>query len=128
MRKFQQIHRTTKPTGDPNLPHEVEWALNIKEAMSEKADGTTGSVHDDKRFDDKDDDVNIDFDGVLEEEVATSAAAAVPNPDAAATPDWSPATAAAPTAAPVAAPCWSPDTLPMTSQQFNHQLQGRRGE
>ena len=145
--EFQQLHRTTEPTGDPNLPHEVEWALNIKEVMREKADGTTGSVRDDERFEDEDEDDEEEKEGeednvfigtigsILEEEGGeldptqphpparggsenhTRAANSTPLPA-------SLSTTVIPAAATAAPPRCSP---PTTTQRFNNQLQGMRG-
>ena len=137
-RKFQQLYRTTEPTGDPNLPHEVEWALIIKEAMRDKADGTTGSVSDDERFEDEDeddeeekegeeDDVFIGTIGSILEEEGGELDPTQPNHTRAADSTPLPAslsTTIIPAAATAAPPRRSP---PTTTQRFNNQLQGMRG-
>ena len=42
-RKFQALHRTKEPTGDPNIPSPVLSAQRIKRMIEEKTDGTRGS-------------------------------------------------------------------------------------
>ena len=61
--KFQQLYCTSEPTGDPNIPLVVKWALNIREIMREKADGMTGSFCKDEKEEDDD----IFTDGLMEE-------------------------------------------------------------
>jgi hypothetical protein len=49
--KFQQLYRTIKHIGDPNMPHEVEWAFAIKQMMRDKVDRTTGSLQEENCLD-----------------------------------------------------------------------------
>jgi hypothetical protein len=42
-RKFQALHRTKEPTGDPNIPSPVLSAQRIKRMIEDKTDGTRGS-------------------------------------------------------------------------------------
>lgn len=43
IRKFTELARTAEPTGDPNIPPAVRRAKEIREMITEKTDGTTGS-------------------------------------------------------------------------------------
>ncbi len=43
LRKFQALHRTKEPTGDPNIPSPVLSAHGIKRMIEDKTDGTRGS-------------------------------------------------------------------------------------
>ena len=49
-RRFNELARTTEPTGDPNIPPMVRRAKDIRDAIMEKTDGTTGSPGDDKQL------------------------------------------------------------------------------
>ena len=49
-RRFNELARTTEPTGDPNIPPVVQRAKGICDVIMEKADGTTGSPGDDKQL------------------------------------------------------------------------------
>ena len=153
-RKFQQLYRTSEPTGDPNIPPDVEWALNIREMMREKADGTTGSFHEDENVGEEvgeEEDVDL-FEDVLEEEEEESergthtennnrTSRQSARPTAAAATDTTPVPRLPMTSPPATsttfpatttatAPRRSPPTLPTsaTTNRFNQQLQGMRGQ
>ena len=50
-RRFNELVRTTEPTGDPNIPRSVRRAKTIRDMIVEKTDGTTGSPEGEEQLD-----------------------------------------------------------------------------
>ena len=84
--RFQTLHRTVEPTGDPNIPEEVRIAKTLRNMILEKTDGTTGSFHPSELFGEEEEDVSVPFDGAEDDSieeglggtVITNVAAGVP--------------------------------------------------
>ena len=71
-RRFVGLHRTTEPTGDPNIPPHVIWAKEVSIMIRDKTDGTRGSPNFDELL--VEDEEDIATEGAQGDEPASEAA------------------------------------------------------